>query len=134
MKHFKLFEIIILVLIPLLFSLADALMFRAKSKPLTVFTLNIWLELSKMAYIAMIVCSIYLGMSWQNKYIVPLLLFHFVCKSIPYNIVAGLKWNYVGVGGFDLLIRFVTQGSLWLWLLIQGVCVALSYYILIGKL
>lgn len=124
----------LIYILPLLFSLADALMYRAKTKPVIVLHFNIFLELSKLFYIAMIVVAVLIGQNWQNNMFVPLLLLHFVAKSIPFNIVAGLKWNYIGTGIFDRIIRIITMGSVWMWLLFQGIFVTVSYYILMGKI
>ena len=121
-------------IITLLFAFADALVFRAKTDPQIVWGFNVFLEASKMLYIALIIACIMLGRSWKQRYIIPLILLHFVAKSIPFNIVAGLEWNYIGVGVFDMMIRFVTMGSVWMWLIMQGICLTVAYYILKGKL
>jgi hypothetical protein len=124
----------IVYIIPPLFSLGDALMFRAKTKPFVLWGFNVYLEASKLTYIAYGIACIMLGMAWHIKYIVPLILLHFVCKSIPFNLVSGLKWNYIGKGTFDYFIRIVTMGSLWMWLLLQGICLTIAYFILEGRL
>ena len=121
-------------ILPLLFSVADALMFRAKTDPVTIGQFNLFLELSKFCYIGMIVVAVMIGKQWKNRYIIPIVLIHFVAKGIPFNLVAGLDWNYIGVGVFDILIRFMTMGSVWMWLIMQGICLAVAYYILKGKL
>jgi hypothetical protein len=99
--------------------MADGFAFRAKDKPVVIKGFNLFLELSKILYIATIILSIYLGVIFHVRFIVPLLLLHFVAKSIPYNLSAGLKWNYIGQGVFDTLIKTVTGANIYMWLVLQ---------------
>jgi hypothetical protein len=124
----------LIYVLPLLFSLADALMFRAKTDPVIIWQFNLFLELSKLCYIGMIVTAIMIGKQWKNRYIIPLILIHFVAKSIPFNLIAGLEWNYIGTGIFDTFIKLITQASVWMWLVLQAICIGIAQAIIRKKL
>ena len=124
----------LIYIIPLLFALADAFVFRAKTDPITMGSFNLFLEASKMCYIAMVVSCILLGRKWQNKYILPLLFLHFIAKSIPFNIAAGLPWDYIGGGIFDTIIKVMTGANVYIWIFLQLILVTLSYLIISDKI
>ena len=126
--------IILIPVMTLLFAFADAFVFRAKVSPVTMGDFNIFLELSKICYIGMGVTCILLGRNWRNKLIAPILFMLFIAKSIPFNIAAGLQWNYIGVGIFDTAIKVITGANVYVWILLQVILLVLSVLMITERL
>lgn len=126
--------IILIPIMTLLFAFADAFVFRAKVDPIVIWEFNLFLEVSKICYIGMVVSCILLGRVWRKNLIAPILFMLFIAKSIPFNLVAGLQWDYIGIGIFDTAIKVITGVNVYVWISLQIILLVLSILMITERL
>jgi hypothetical protein len=62
-------------------------------------------------------------------------LLRFALFNYVHNIAAGLKLNYIGTVSFiDRILALLCMGNMWMIYAAQGICLLLSYYLIVGKL
>ena len=118
--------------IPLLYLLTDYLSWRYNQTGPAV-----WSELSKLAFVATCAACIWFGVwltrtAQPGRYIIALVLFHFVIQQIGCGIIRQGNPVYLGVGWFDRFIRFVTMNVWWMYVLLLALAVFVGIHLLLN--
>ena len=101
---------------------------RGWTKPVYWKALNILKTLSKFVQVFFIVTFFYFAFKcsqdWENKYIAIYLLFRISLFNYIYALASGGK--LFGRNVYDMVILFVTNRQLWLYILITLVCLIIA--------
>ena len=120
-----------LILIPLLYLITDYLSWRYNKTGPILFS-----ELSKVASLLTCAACIWFGVwltrtAQPGRYIIALVLFHFVIQQIGCGIIRQGNPLYLGTGLFDRFISFITGGTWYMYVLLLALATFIGIHLLI---